>query len=172
MLDLFDCNVQRSARLSGCGRYRYQLWRRWGDGRKCCFVMLNPSTADGEKDDATIRRCVGFARAWEYEQLVVVNLFAFRATDPSELLKVWDPVGPENDSALLESVIRADITICAWGGFADRPRLVDRAAYVAGLLRSRMTLHHLGLTQGGRPKHPVRLPGNLKPQRWETSAQC
>lgn len=84
--------VARSAKISVCGRYRYFLERVLpsGDGAMC-FVMLNPSTADGEADDATIRRCIYFAGREGCKNLWVVNLFAFRATDPRELLKVDDP---------------------------------------------------------------------------------
>ena len=87
-----------AAVLSPCGAYRYLLTRRFGPGKKLAtFVMLNPSTADAERDDATIRKCVGFARSWGCAGLQVVNLFAFRATDPTDLRMADDPVGPEND---------------------------------------------------------------------------
>lgn len=81
-----DLAVERFADISDCGRYRWRLSRRWDDGPQACFVMLNPSTADGLDDDPTVRRCVRFARGWGYGELVVVNLFPYRATDPGELI--------------------------------------------------------------------------------------
>src|SRR5687768_14824465 len=78
--------VERDARFSDCGTYRYNLTRLW-DARliRVCWVMLNPSTADQHEDDATIRRCIGFSRSWGAGALTVVNLFAFRATQPRDL---------------------------------------------------------------------------------------
>ena len=70
--------MDMKAQLSDCQKYRYALWRRWGEGSQVVFVMLNPATADAAKDDPTIRRCIGFARAWEFGSLAVGNLFAFR----------------------------------------------------------------------------------------------
>lgn len=78
--------MERAAEFSGCGRYRYSLRRRWADGGPpACWIMLNPSTADAEKDAPTIRRCIGFSKAWGHNALVVVNLFALRSTDPTAL---------------------------------------------------------------------------------------
>jgi hypothetical protein len=88
--DLFG---DRGATLSDCGRYRYRLWRRWADGPTVLFVMLNPSTADADVDDPTIRRCIGFARSWGAGALEVVNLYAWRATQPAELKAAVGPVG-------------------------------------------------------------------------------
>lgn len=166
---LFTDGIARSAKFSVCGRYRYQLCRRWGDGLTVAFVMLNPSTADGQDDDNTIRRCIGFAMAWGYEQLIVANLFAWRSTDPFELLQADEPIGPDNDAWIVNAALAADLTVCAWGGFADRPRLVERAAHVEARLREVAHLHHLGLTQGGRPRHPLRLPAKLTPQAWRVA---
>lgn len=86
--------VQRDAHLSPCRRYRYALWRRWGDGPHAMFIGLNPSTADETADDPTIRRCIAFARAWGYGALCMANLFAYRATQPADMLAQDDPVGP------------------------------------------------------------------------------
>jgi hypothetical protein len=100
-----DCGVRSGASLSLCGRYRFDLTREWGcrpvkPDRRVAFVMLNPSTADGHADDPTIRRCMGFAREWGFDGLVVVNLFAMRATRPDDVVKVLraggDAVGPDN----------------------------------------------------------------------------
>jgi hypothetical protein len=97
----FD-GVERSAAVSRCGRCRWWLRRtdpRGGSGRVVAFLMLNPSTADAQRDDPTIRRCLGFARAWGYSVLEVRNLFAWRATDPRELLTAADPVGGRRGTA-------------------------------------------------------------------------
>lgn len=98
-----------SAIISDCGTYRYLLTRATGvtlfesQARTVNFIMLNPSTADATADDPTIRRCIRFAMAWDYERLVVTNLFAFRATDPGDLRFAKDPIGPENDRHIIEA---------------------------------------------------------------------
>ena len=74
--------MKRSAKISSCGLYRYDLWRVWDSQKEnVCFIGLNPSTADENKDDPTIRRCMAFAMAWGYGSLCMLNLFAFRATE-------------------------------------------------------------------------------------------
>src|SRR5262245_40859152 len=84
--------------FSSCGTYRYVLRREIGPGdTTATFIMLNPSTADAARDHPTIRRCIGFARRWGCGQLVCLNLFAFRATDPARLKCAADPVGPRNE---------------------------------------------------------------------------
>src|SRR5918998_3116048 len=91
--------MSSSARFSPDRRYRYELWRRWGDGPALCnFLLLNPSTADERADDPTVARCVRRARAWGLDALVVTNLFSIRATDPRARRGVEDPVGPDNDA--------------------------------------------------------------------------
>ena len=104
-------------------RYRYLLSRRVGESsRRVLFLMLNPSKADEERNDATIRRCVGFARDWGYGILDVVNLFALMSTDPKALLKADDPVGPDNDVAIRAALEIADTVVPAWGQPCPRPR--------------------------------------------------
>ena len=146
------------ATISECGMYRYWLGRSrdTGDGL-VTWIMLNPSTADAEQDDPTIRRCLGFAATWGKRQVVILNIFALRATDPAKLLHAADPVGPENDAALA----KADgLIVCAWGAaWAERSRRVRLSLASAGLV-----LHHLGLTKHGHPKHPLYLRGDLVPQ--------
>ena len=157
--------------------YRYTLTRSvdlTGTGT-LAFIMLNPSTADDEKDDATIRRCCGFARSLGYSELQVVNLFAWRSTDPYGLLRVADPVGPSNDRWITHVCTGAQRVICAWGSFAQAE---ERSRQVLGLLRQLgVTPHALRLTRSGQPAHPLRLPGNLRPFplsegpsfRWESA---
>jgi len=105
----------KTAVLSEDKKYRYLLGREWDHNKPCiCFVMLNPSTADAEIDDATIRRCTGFARAWGYGSLLVVNLYGLRATHPKALWYDLDPVGPKNDDHIILAVHKTKKVVCAW----------------------------------------------------------
>jgi hypothetical protein len=156
--------VNRNATLSDDGRYRYRLTRDWDASEsRVAFCMLNPSTADAEEDDPTIRRCIGFAQSWGYGGLVVVNLFAYRATNPLALAAVEDPVGPENDAHLSWVAGSADLIVAAWGvGGGLRGR--DRAVKARWATR---IVHHLGLTKAGHPRHPLYLPSATRPERWQ-----
>ena len=164
-----DLLTRSDAVISDCGGYRYLLTRTWNDAAPAVlFVMLNPSTADATVDDATIRRCVGFARAWGCGELRVLNLFAWRATDPRDLRLAADPVGPQNDHMLAAEAWKASqapggITVCAWGaggGFRDR----DRA--VLGILRHARP-QCLRATADGLPSHPLYQPRGLRPVPYE-----
>lgn len=149
----------RTATISKCGTYRYLLGRTWGSqAPRCCFVMLNPSTADGTVDDPTIRRCVGFARKWGFGAMSVVNLFAFRATYPAQLNTASDPVGPENDGHILVETSRKDceLVIAAWGAHGANHK--ERCKEVEGVVHQRMSC--LGLTKDGHPRHPLYVPSN------------
>jgi hypothetical protein len=108
--------LEQNAVISACDRYRYVLRRQVGPGaRIATFIMLNPSTADATQDDPTIRRCIGFARQWGCGQLVVLNLFAFRATDPVDLKRAADPVGPDNESWFRRILPSDGPVVCGWG---------------------------------------------------------
>ena len=159
MNSLFPDMQRSSARISNCGQYRYWLHRSWpsGDGRVICFVMLNPSTADHQQDDPTIRRCVGFAKAWGFSHLFVRNLFCLRATDPKQLLKVSDPVGPEADAELVISMA-ADMVLVAWGGWVP----LGREKRALELLATK-DVYCLGKTASGQPRHPLYCKGDLQP---------
>ncbi len=150
--------LDSGATISECGKYRYRLWRVWDEALPaCCFVMLNPSKADATDDDPTIRRCIGFAKRFGCGRLDVVNLFAFRATNPRELLKASDPVGSENDTAIVEATQLAETVIAAWGvqGTMREQEVFYILSYMApGRVKC------LGKTQGGYPRHPVRLPND------------
>ena len=114
-----SAELTRAATISACTKYRYSLRRTWQEGgRVVCFIMLNPSTADADIDDPTIRRCVGFGKSWGYDALEVVNLFAWRETEPKFLITPSDPIGPDNDGAILEASGRAELVVCAWGSHA------------------------------------------------------
>jgi len=148
--------------------YRYRLSRTWDPtGPVVTFVMLNPSTADAEVLDPTVRRCLGFARAWGFGSLEVVNLFAFRATDPRDLLRADAPVGPANDRAILGAVSAADRVVVAWGA---RGAHLGRAAAVAGLLHAGPSRPlGLGTTKGGQPRHPLYVRADTRPSRWSAT---
>lgn len=140
------------------GRYRYLLWRRWAEADSLLFIMLNPSTADAERDDPTIRRCIGFARSWGFGGVEVVNLFAWRATLPRALARARDPVGPHNDRAISQAVARSRAVIAAWGVHGA---LGDRDEQVAQLLAA-TRLRCLGLTRDGAPRHPLYVAGKVR----------
>ncbi|MEZ4403802.1 MAG: DUF1643 domain-containing protein [Kofleriaceae bacterium] len=155
--------------LSGCGRYRYQLRRDLpGPPRRGVvgFVLLNPSTADADHDDPTLRRCLGFAARWGAAGVVVGNLFAWRATDPRALAAAPDPVGPHNDRHLAAIAAAADLVVCGWGVHGAGARA---AAVIARLAATATPLYHLGLTAGGQPRHPLYLPATTRRRRWRTA---
>lgn len=153
--------VIKHADLSADGTYRYWLGRRWGDGESLAFVMLNPSTADADEDDPTIRKCVGFARRLGYSAIGVMNLFAYRATDPKVLMRAKregvDVVGPETD-ARLGTLLRSNLAlgngvVAAWGA---QTGIDARIREVLDMPGSR-ALCTLGLTAKGVPRHPLML---------------
>ncbi len=142
----------KDATIDSTGEYRYILKREWNPNLKTVvFVMLNPSTADANIDDRTIEKCIKFAKSWGYGSLEVVNLFAYRSTDPKKLRDVGDPVGEENDNYLLEAVNRADKAVLAWG---NNGRMLRRYKKVLELLSSK-ELYCLGITKEKQPKHPL-----------------
>lgn len=153
--------MTRCAVLSACGRYRYTLHRRWGVGEAVLWVMLNPSTADAERDDATIRRITGYAQAWGYGALSVVNLYAYRATRPREMFAAPDPVGPDNDLHITRAAAEHGRIVAAWGAHA-RPERIAAALTLPGMHR----LGALALTATGQPRHPLYLPAGLFPRPW------
>jgi len=152
--------------FSADDRYRYLLTRRWACGGKAVtWIMLNPSTATASANDNTITRCMDFARRWGYSAMYVVNLFAYRATDPRELTRVADPVGPANDDYITDLCSDSWLTVAAWGVHG---RLNDRARHVAKLLDSEgVQLSCLGVTSHGHPRHPLYLRSTTTPQTYQ-----
>jgi hypothetical protein len=154
-----------TARFSEDRRHRYDLVRPLAkDGKVVNFIALNPSTADETTNDPTVRRCIGFADSWGARLLVVTNIFAFRATDPRVMKKADDPVGPDNNAALIEWATKADVVVAAWG---THGAFKSRGQEVLDLLSSVADLHALGLTNHGHPKHPLYLARNLVPFLWK-----
>lgn len=147
-----------SAYFSPCRTWRYSLTRDvaplTGEGT-CTFVGLNPSTADETQDDPTIRRCIDFTRRWGFARLKMVNLYAYRSTDPYALRHVDDPVGPENNHVLSVVFGGSDLIVAAWGAHADAERVEE---VMARPIRPRSCL---GLTKNGSPRHPLYLPSTV-----------
>jgi hypothetical protein len=152
--------IERFAVFSPCRRYRYALARTWDFDRKpALFVGLNPSTADETVDDPTIRRCIRFARDWDYGGVLMANLFAFRATDPDEMKRALDPVGERNDFWLGRLAGMAGVVVAAWGVHgAHRGRA--RAVIDSGALGAYSVL---GLTKDGHPRHPLYMKASSVP---------
>jgi len=157
--------------------YRYRLTRSDADVSDklaihqptLLWIMLNPSTADDQLDDPTIRRVIGFTRRLGYMHLTVVNLYAKRATKPADLWRADDPVGPDNDQVIAEEAWAAAVDgvpiLAAWGANA-RP---DRVAQVLSIPHLAPRLHCLGTTLAGAPRHPLYLPWSAPLVRWEAS---
>lgn len=147
-------DMVRDATISDDGLYRYDLTRKWADGPTALFIMLNPSTADAEFDDPTIRRCIGFATREGCGSLTVVNLYGFRATNPDDLWRADDPVGPENDNFLRASLAVATEygwpVIAAWGAHG-KPHRVYKVKQMHGMARAQCLAH----TKTGAPGHPL-----------------
>lgn len=157
-----------SAVLSECGSYRYLLTRpaTWDvpERSAALFVMLNPSTADAEIDDPTIRRCRGFARDWSCNGLSVVNLYAFRSVSPKALWQHHDPVGPEANFWLAEAARKHGDVVCAWGANAKPERVRE---VVAIFQRIRVRMFCLGITKAGAPRHPLYVKADQPLISWE-----
>ena len=159
-------NAPSVAVYSDCERYRYLLTRTWDPtGRKALFIMLNPSTATEVQNDPTVERCERRARTLGFGAFRVTNIFAWRATDPRDMRAAGDPIGPENDAAILQSCPWADQVICAWGTHGEH---LDRGAAVEALLRAtKLPLFHLGLSKAGHPKHPLYIAYSEQPRLWD-----
>ncbi|MCT0213416.1 DUF1643 domain-containing protein [Synechococcus sp. CS-1327] len=158
---LRELDGERGAVFSPCRRYRYALWRRWGEPADGAVVVgLNPSTADEHADDPTVRRCIAFARDWGFSGLTMINLFAFRATRPADLVEAADPVGPDNDRWLQACCAGSRLVVAAWGrrgGWLERDQAVRRML---------PPLQVLGLGKTASPLHPLYLPRTRRPVPW------
>lgn len=147
--------------------HRYALWRTLNPlhpGYLVVFCMLNPSTADATRNDPTIVRCINFAQAWGFGRILVVNLFAYRATDPRKLngLPPEQAIGPHNDQHILSAARDAHMFVAAWG---NHGQLHNRSAQVVDLLAG-MQIHCLATTLANQPGHPLYLPKKGIPVIW------
>ena len=150
---------------SDCERYRYALTRVWDPlGPRLSFVMLNPSTATEVQNDPTVERCERRARALGFGGFRVTNIFAWRDTDPRKMRAALDPIGPDNDAAILEACQWGDQVIAAWGTHGAH---LNRGPQVEALLRgSGRSVLHLGPSKAGHPKHPLYIAYTQQPEVW------
>lgn len=160
MIKQSNVGPTKTAVISDCGKYRYELTRRWGSGEAVCFIGLNPSTADANIDDPTIRRCVNYAKSWGYSELIMVNVFAWRATDPKDMLEAGkDAVGPDNIQYIDRAIRRSSMAVAAWGNNCP---VLHSELYMLAEYGPR--LHALKLNKSGSPAHPLYQKKDIKPQ--------
>jgi hypothetical protein len=168
--------VFRSAALSTDGRYRYDLVREWLPTSQqtmgsVLFVLLNPSTADAERDDPTVRKCMGFARRWGFVRMVICNLFAYRTPAPGELWRRHavgeDVVGKDNDWWIFNHASDPKIAkvVAGWGVAGADPHVQTRVEAVRKILSGRQ-IEALKLTRMGFPFHPARIAYTNTPILW------
>jgi hypothetical protein len=156
----------KGATISECDVYRYTLERTWDESKPLvCFVLLNPSTADAERDDHTLRKGVGFAKLWGYGSLVFVNLFAFRATKPKDMKAAEDPVGPENDTFILSVAEEAHRVVLAWGTHGTHQGRDEKVLKLLTVGHAER-LYCLGKTKHGHPRHPLTLAYDTPLEKW------
>lgn len=146
-------------------RYRYTLWRTWDESKPTVMVIgLNPSTADENHLDNTLKKCAKLAHSWGYGSFVMTNLFAFRATDPLDMKACFEPVGPQNDAFLRELAFACKLVLAAWGthgGWLGRDQQV-----IQMLTRRGVNLSCLKLTKDGHPWHPLYVKDSTRPMRF------
>lgn len=156
--------MKKDAILSECGLHRYQLSRIWDENKpQVLFIMLNPSKADASNDDPTIRRCINFAKSWGYGGLQVCNLFAYRATKPSELLKSDNPFGDENIWHIRQAVDKVNLIVCAWGNSGIVKKILKKESPYRLIGFATKRLSYLKLSKDGTPWHPLYVKGDVIP---------
>lgn len=153
--------TKSGAFFSPCRTWRYSLTRKAApDGvGTVAFIGLNPSTADERLDDPTIRRCIRFARDWNFARLKMLNLYAYRDRHPQGLAGIPDPVGPENDRIISKVIAQSSLVVCAWGAWGGISQ--ERVEQVVNMI---VAPHCLGVTQSGAPRHPLYMRADTLPQ--------
>lgn len=153
-----------SASISADGHFRYCLRRRWKTlGPNLCFLMLNPSKADAHQDDPTVRRCMAIARRMDYAGIVIVNLFAFRSTDPNVLQDNSLYIGQMNMYHIQEAVDYVDKVICSWGVHPIANNQARRVGTILDKAGMSDKLYCLRMTSNGYPMHPLFADSSLIP---------
>ncbi len=158
--------MKTDAKISKCEKYRYSLERIWDEKKSLvAFIALNPSTADEVNNDKTIKRCIDFAKSWGAGGMYMFNVFAHRATDPTDMKAQEDPIGSENDK-FLAKLPKVDRIIVCWGNDGLHR---DRANQVREILKNteQNKLYCLDINKNGEPKHPLYVHGSTKPTLYE-----
>ena len=160
-----DNDIYSTAIYSPCKSYRYLLNRTTVNAKKSLlFILLNPSTATEFKNDPTIARCQKRSEVLNYKAFTICNLFAFRTKSPRVMKNYFDPVGPENDRLIGESILNADKIICAWGNHGTH---LSQAEKVVKIIKAHnSSAFHLGLTKNNQPMHPLYIEYSRKPVKW------
>lgn len=143
------------ANFSGCGKYRFALWRIWDEDKPIItFVGLNPSTANEDTNDPTIRRVIRFANRWGYGGVYMMNLFPLVTPNPKDLLTKPIPKWAQrlNDS-LLGKII--DHVVFAWGSF---PEAKEKGEQIAARVKGQA----LAINKDGSPRHPLYVPAKTE----------
>lgn len=162
----------KTATFSDDRVYRYTLTREWDEKLSTvAFIGLNPSTADQNMDDPTIRRCIGFARRWGYGRLLMLNLFGFRATRPKDLYAMYEnsrvlAIGEMNHPVHIHGYLNqfnASLVIAAWG------KCLNNHGAAFAHVSQGIRLSCLGRNKDGSPKHPLYLRGDCDPQPFNYS---
>lgn len=151
--------------------HRYTLWRRWSfdEDRLCAFIGLNPSTADEFTNDPTVTRCIRRAQTMGFTGMVMLNLFGYRATDPRDMKSFPEPVGWQNDDAIVSACKASEMVIACWGAHGTHR---DRELHVRRMLaKAKIRVHCLALTQNGHPRHPLYLRNSATPQLFSLTAK-
>ncbi len=153
--------IKTDAIISDCGKYRYRLLRIWDNMKPLVmFCMLNPSTADHEKDDRTVTRCINFAKSWGYGGMYVGNLFAYRSTEPKELYNASDPFGSDNYAHLKMMADSCELVVMAYGNSKIVKDLIEKKG-LKPLSAITGPIRYIELSNDGTPKHPLYLKGDL-----------
>jgi len=142
--------IKKSAVFSPCRKYRYSLTRSWNSAEGyVLFIGLNPSIADEIIDDPTLIRCINFAKDWGYGGLIMVNLFAYMSTHPTDLKKAKLPIGKNNNKHILKNHQKSQLTIAAWG---NDGHFLKRDKEVLEIINNPMCLN---INKSGQPAHPL-----------------
>lgn len=156
---ILNTELEKYAYISDDKLYRYTLWRKWGKSSKyACFIGLNPSIADTYIDDPTLIRCVDFSKSFGYDAVCLINLFAYRATNPKNMKIANEPIGVENDDIIKLVTSHSEINIAAWGTLGI---FKNRNIEVINMIKD---LHYLKLTKNNHPCHPLYLKKDLTPK--------
>jgi hypothetical protein len=152
------------------GPYRYWLERQWGDWAPwLTVVMLNPSTADAEREDATLRVLIALAKREGFGHLQVFNLFAYRTPYPKALRQAQrdgeDIVGIGNPTLLREGALGTiGPVIVGWGA---NPIAREPAAQFAEWADEQETeLLCVGTNLDGSPRHPLYMKSDAPLVPW------